>query len=79
MPKYAAKWRDLGVQLKIAEHYLNTIAVDYCNHPSYSEQCCKAVLQKWMESTDATWDMLQTAIDCLHNSPHDGMCIILKQ
>ena len=74
VPKYAARWRDLGVQLKIPEHQLNTIAVNNTNHPSYSEQCCKAVLQKWMEiNTNATWDMLQMAIGCLYDSSHDGM------
>ena len=74
VPKYAAKWRDLGVQLKIPEHHLNTIAVNNTNHPFYSEQCCKAMLQKWMEITpDATWSILQMATNCLSDSSHNGM------
>ena len=74
VPKYAARWRDLGVQLKIPEHHLNTIATNNTNHPFYSEQCCKAMLQKWMEITpDPTWSILQMAIDCLSDSPHNGM------
>ena len=73
VPKYAARWRDLGVQLRIPEHHLNTIAVNNTNHPSYSEQCCKAVLQKWIKITpNATWDMLHSAIDCLTGLYHDG-------
>ena len=69
VPKYAARWRDLGVQLKIPEHHLNTIAVNNTNHPSYCEQCCKAMLQKWMKITpNATWSMLHMAIDCLSDS-----------
>ena len=72
--EYAAKWRDLGVQLKIPEHHLNTIAVNNTNHPFYNEQCCKAMLQKWMEITpDATWSILQLATNCLSDSSHNGM------
>ena len=74
VPKYAARWRDLGVQLKIPEHHLNTIAVNNTNHPSYCEQCCKAMLQKWMEITpNATWSVLNMATDCLSDSSHNGM------
>ena len=74
VPKYAARWRDLGVQLKIPEHHLNTIAVNNTNHPFYSEQCCKVMLRKWMEITpDATWSILQLAIGCLSDSSHNGM------
>ena len=72
--KYAARWRDLGVQLKIPQYHLDTIAADNTNHPSYSEQCCKAMLQKWMEITpNATWSVLQMAIDSLSESSHYGM------
>ena len=32
------------------------------------------MLQKWMEITpDATWSVLQMAIDCLSDSSHNGM------
>ena len=73
VPKYAARWRDLGVQLKIPEHHLNTIAVNNTNHPSYSEQCCKAVLEKWMDIThNATWNMLHLAIDHFTTSSHNS-------
>ena len=74
VPKCAARWRDLGIELKIPQHHLNTIAVDNTNHPSYSEQCCKAVLQKWMEITPKpTYTTLQKAFDCLATSlSHEG-------
>ena len=72
VPVYAARWKDLGVQLKIPIHHLNTIAIDNVHHPSYSQQCCKAMLQKWMESTpNPTWDELQKAIDYLSNLSQD--------
>ena len=64
VPKCAARWRDLGVELKIPVDRLDIIAVNHTNHPSYSEQCCKAVLKKWMETTpNHTWTVLQKAVD----------------
>ena len=66
VPKVAENWRDLGVLLEIPNHHLDTIAVNNTNHPVYIEQCCKIMLQKWMEiTTDLTWDKLQKSIDCL--------------
>ena len=66
VPKYAARWKDLGVELKLPVYHLNTIAVDNANHPSHSERCCKAMLQKWMEITPKpTSTILQKAIDHL--------------
>lgn len=57
--KFAARWNDLGIQLKVPRHYLDAIVADKSNHPS-SEQCCKAMLQKWIEITpNATWNILQ--------------------
>ena len=64
VPKYAARWRDLGVELQIPVEHLNIIAADNVHHPSYSEHCCKAMLQKWMEITpNPTWTALQKAVD----------------
>ena len=66
VPKYAARWKDLGIQLKIPEYHLDAIAADNKNSQSFSRECCKAVLKKWMEITpDATWNMLQKAINDL--------------
>ena len=73
VPQYAAKWRDLGVQLKIPVNRLDSIAVNHTNHPQYSEQCCKAVLQKWMEITpNPRWTVLQKAIDGLSGLSIEG-------
>ena len=63
VPKYAARWKDLGIQLKIPEYYLDTIAANNNHSQSYCQDCCKAVLKKWMDITpNATWNMLQKAI-----------------
>ena len=76
VPKYAARWRDLGQLLELPEHYLNAIAQDNLYHPLCNERCCKSVLKKWMEITpDATWNSLQMAIDFLSDSSYYGMCV----
>ena len=73
VPKCAAKWRDLGVELKIPVHHLDAIAVNNAHHPSYSQQCCTAVIQKWMEITpNPTWTVLQKAIDSLSGLSYEG-------
>ena len=82
VPKYAAQWKDLGIQLKIPEHHLDIIAANNKHSQSYCQDCCKAMLKKWMEITpDATRNVLQKAIDDLpiraeqHHHVHD--CDIL--
>ena len=80
IPKFAAKWRDLGVLLEITNHHLDTIAVNNNSHPAYIEQCCKSMLQKWMEiSPDSTWDKLQKSIGHLprlsHNDSSESMYV----
>ena len=53
----ADKWRQLGVQLLPPNHQevLRIIAVDHRND---AVSCCERVLEKWLETTDATWDQL---------------------
>ena len=73
VPKYAARWKDLGIQLKLPVHNLDVIAIDHVNHPSYSEECCKAMLKKWMQvNFKPTWDELYQAIDGLPLLSDDG-------
>ena len=52
------KWRDIGVQL-IDSNDLNTIEA---NHPQDVEKCCKCMLEKWLETTNATWNKLINAL-----------------
>ena len=73
VPKYAARWKDLGIELKIPLYYLEAIEVDYVHYKSYSERCCKAMLQKWMQMTPKpTWNKLKKAINDLPLLSHDG-------
>ena len=66
VPKYAARWKDLGIQLSIDVNTLDVIAVNKVNHPNFCQQCCLAMFQRWLEITpEASWDLLQKAIDDL--------------
>ena len=57
----ADKWRDLGVQLlrPDQEKMLDIIAAD---HPHDVVSCCKCVLKKWLDTSDATWNELIRAL-----------------
>ena len=54
----AVKWRDIGVQL-IDSNDLDTIEAD---HPQDVEKCCKRMLEKWLKTTNATWNKLINAL-----------------
>ena len=76
MPRYAARWKELGIQLKLSTDCLDTIAINNNNHPRWGQQCCMEVLQRWMEvTTKPTWDIVKNAIDhlpdCSPNLPHE--------
>ena len=73
IPIYAARWRDLGTELKIPNHHLDIIQTNNANHPSHSERCCREMLVRWMQITPKpTWNELQKAIDDLPLISHDG-------
>ena len=57
---YAAKWKDLGLQLGLDIDLLNVIYADY---PHSVEICCRVMLSKWLErDLSATWGKLDDTI-----------------
>lgn len=63
IPQYAARWRDLGVQLDITTNSLDIIAANNVHHREYVNSCCRDMLIKWIEiDTEATWNKLHNAI-----------------
>ena len=63
VPQYAARWRDLGIQLNIPIHTLDIIAADNVHHREHARSCCRCMLNKWIETnTEATWNELHEAI-----------------
>ena len=64
VPKYAAKWKELGELLKIPGYTLEEIASDNKHEENFKGQCCKGVLEKWLEITEEpTWSTIHKAID----------------
>ena len=60
---YASRWRDLGIQLEIPVHILDTISVDNRHVPAHSQTCCLDMLNRWMQrNADICWNELNTAI-----------------
>jgi len=63
VPVYAAKWEDLGKGIGLSPHELDIISENHSYHPRRSEECCKAVLKKWIEKDlEASWNKIETVI-----------------
>ena len=57
--KYAANWKDIGIELELKSETLEIISKN--NHES--EACFQSMINKWLESTcHATWRTLEVAI-----------------
>ena len=66
VPLWAAKWRELGEELGLSQHELENISMDHAYHPHRCEECCKAVLKKWLEQDlTASWIKLNEATDSI--------------
>ena len=58
--KYAADWRDIGIELDLPLHTLDIISK---NNQHECVACFQSTLDNWLKSTpDATWRMLEVAI-----------------
>ena len=59
--KYAADWKDIGIELGLKLSTLNIIEKD---HPSQSVTCFQAMIDNWIESTtdSVTWKALEVAL-----------------
>ena len=44
VPKYAARWKDLGIELKISTYHLDAIEANNVHHPSHVQQCRKDMM-----------------------------------
>ena len=60
-PKYAAQWRELGVELGLLECKLNEIEA---NNPLDCRKCCNRMLAAWLTSKpNASWKKLFDALE----------------
>lgn len=64
--KYAVHWEELGARLGLYAHHLAIISKDNAYNPNRTADCCKAMLQKWLEmDINATWVKLKDAINSI--------------
>ena len=67
MIKCATNWKQLGRNLDLDDHLLNIIETNY---PNDCESCCSKVLTEWLDLTpDASWKILNYAVDKIQNEP----------
>lgn len=66
VPKYATNWDDLGIKLGLEKHHIDTISQNNAYNPNRLPECCKAMLNKWLEiDCSATWDKIRNAISTI--------------
>ena len=59
----AAKWYQLGVQLKIPLATLSTIESD---HPRDAERCMTEILNWWLQNApESSWEKLTEAVEAM--------------
>ena len=69
VPQYAVHWEALGIALGLEQHHLEIISQDNAHNPKRTEDCCKAMLLKWLkEIPSPTWDKLDDAINLIRSS-----------
>ena len=62
VPLWAAKWKELGEELGLSHNELETISLNHAYHPRRCEECCKAVLRKWLDQDlTASWNKIDEA------------------
>ena len=65
IPRYTARWKELGSKLNLSVELLSAIELGY---PKSPEWCCEKMLQKWLEvDTRASWEQLNTAVSVLND------------
>jgi len=79
--KYAADWKDIGVELGLEVYKLRTIEKD---HPLQCVECFQKTLEMWLQqSSNATWRSLETALCNVKREPvndvhgKDIMCMLI--
>ena len=55
-------WRHLGYELCLSRSQLDIIQV---NHESCVESRCSAMLELWLDQTDASWERLREALEAV--------------
>jgi len=50
-PQYATYWETIGAALGLDQHYLDIISQDNAYNPRRTQDCCYAMLKKWMKSS----------------------------
>ena len=62
--RYANYWSEIGIELNIEGSVLEIIRENYAIHHNKTEECCKAMIKKWLKvDVNATWEKLIKAID----------------
>ena len=63
IPQYAARWKEIGMELELKDYHMKNIDLDNQYHPHRTTQCFRCVLEQWLRETSSpTWGKLDDAI-----------------
>ena len=70
VPHCATRWESLGAELGLEQHHLALISKNNAFNPDRNEDCCKAVLEKWLNiDLLPNWGKLEDAVNTIEDSP----------
>ena len=65
--QHASKWEKLGLELGLSDYHIANISKDNEYNPNRSVNCCRAVLQRWLQEIPSpTWGKLDDALNNIH-------------
>ena len=75
-PYWAARWRQLGTELKVKQSQMEIIDAD---HPRDCLRCCNEMFSVWLDSNHtATWNNVLNATAKLFYVPGKYLCTFIK-
>lgn len=71
--KIASQWRNIGVQLRVPGHELDTIQANHRGHPHMVQNCLSSVFDWWLKNEqDITPEKLALAIHIVGEHEVEG-------
>ena len=69
----------MGIELNLDSSVLEIIRENYATHHNKTEECCKAMIKKWLKiDVNATWEKLFKAIDNVEAISQTSSTLFLK-
>ena len=78
VPRVSPQWEEVGLQLDIAPHVLETVEADHRD----VEKCCKTMFKKWLHSGEGTGKQLRTwesVLEAVRKAVGSEVCVNIEE